>query len=150
MHSVWGKFVVDFRMASSSPSHRDHSGNDTEECFRTLVLRRLPPANTPLRALQRPRGHPLRPVPLRHLPCHHRNVRPKRSTSSRTGTSSPPVLQLQSKMDIPRPGEHKPQPQTPRRLAPFHNIARLVGSLAQHSPALPGKFLFRAERSIRK
>ena len=124
-------------MASSFPSHRDHSGNDTGECFRMSALRRLPPANTPLQVLQRPRGHPLRPAPPLHMPCRHHSDRLKRSRQSRTGTSSPPVRQLQLKMDIPQLGERRQRPQTPKHPAPFHNIARLVGFLVRHSPALP-------------
>ena len=142
--SVVGRFVVGFHMASSFPSHRDRSRNDTGECLRMSVLRRLPPANRPLRVLQRRREHPLRRIPPRHPPCHHHSVRLKRSTHSRMGTSSPPVLQLQLKMDIPQLGERRPRPQTPKRPVLFHNTARLVGSLVRHSPALPG-FIFRTK-----
>lgn len=124
-------------MASSFPTHHDHSGNDSGECLRMSALRRPPPVNTPSQVPQRPQGHRLRPLLPHHLPCRHHSVRLKRLRHSRKETSNPPVLQLQLKMDIPQPGGRRPRPQMPRRPALFHNTARLVGSLVRHSPALP-------------
>ena len=141
MRSVVGRPVVDCRMVSSFPNHRGHSRNDTGEFPRTSVLRRLPPVNRPSQVLRHPRGNLRRPSPPLRLPCHHHSVRLRRSTHSRIGTSSLPVLQRQLRMDIPQLGERRPPPQTPRRLAPFRNIARLVGSPVRHSPTLPEKVI---------